>query len=113
MLLFTAVIFVHTLYTEFDDDSDSSTDMSGYSSDEDLAWSQRSAKMSPTKGKLITKPATSNRSTTNASHYVQTSNKLTSDVGGYLGMDDYMKHMDKELAATDVGKSFVREERTV
>ena len=102
--------------------------MSEYSSDEDLAWGKKNIKTTPTKQptkqppkpaprSAANKPAQARpgqtRPATNGTHHTNGAARQSADVGDYLGMDDYMKHMDKELATTNVGKSFIREERKV
>lgn len=69
------------MLAEFEDDSGgSSTDMSEYGSEDDeLDSQQRTA-----------------------------AGGVDLDVGDYLGLGTYMKMMDKELATTEVGKSFQR-----
>ena len=54
-----------------------------------------------------TKPATASSGTA-ASMKQPATVKSDEDVGGFLGMKEYMEAMDRELAKTTVGKSFVR-----
>ena len=105
-----SILLFLSFVAEFDDDSSDSSDMSGYSSDEDIG-------MKPQKKSMMTTQARNNyqaqkpSAATNGVH--RPAQQQRGDIGGYLGMDDYMKHMDKELSTTEMGKSFVKQEQSV
>ena len=59
-----------------------------------------------------TKPSMSAATTASMKHS-PASAATSDDVGSFLGMKEYMDAMDRELARTTVGKSFVRDGDTV
>jgi len=98
---------------EFDDpDSASSSDMDEYESEEELGDAYPSARHKPSGKSSSTEKTTSAKSTAKpkpaSSAGKQGAAKKNDDVGGFLGMQDYMSAMDRELAKTSIGKSFVQ-----
>ena len=78
--------------------------------------STSSSKPRPSKPAVTSKPVKSSSDTMSAGTTASVkpgSTAASEDVGSFLGMREYMEAMDRELARTTVGKSFVRHGDTV
>jgi len=132
LLLLQQTLYSSGLYerVEFEDaeDSGSSSGMDEYESEDELGdmfcsprphkhtksvtshGGRSKVKPQSTKPPVAAKPTKSSSTRSSASTGVNAGRALKSDngVGSFLGMKEYMDAMDRELAKTTVGKSFVR-----